>query len=87
VGASGPLQNNRGFRGAPSHKQGTHHIKIVTMAGERIEPHRSFDPRYGSFRIAEERQVDATLHDQSRIIRIERKRTFQVVFALRKSTV
>ena len=37
-----------GFRRAPSHKQSAYHIKIVTLAGERVEPRRSLDPRYGS---------------------------------------
>ena len=41
-------------------------------------------PRDGRLGIAPVRQVDATLHDQSRIVRIERQRALQVVVALRK---
>src|SRR5580700_10558084 len=76
------LQDNDRFGGTFSRKQGSHQVEIVMVAGEWIDPHRPFDPRYGRLRIAKEGQVDSALHDEARIVGIERQRSFQMVFAL-----
>jgi len=54
------------------------------MGGERVEPHCPLNPRYRGLRITQECQVDAALHDQARIIWIERQGALQMMLALCK---
>src|SRR5215470_18232165 len=66
------------------HEQCARQIEIVTMRGKRIDPHRSFDPRYGRLGIATERRIDPALHDKTWVVGIERPRSLQVVLAFSK---
>ena len=84
MGASGPLQHDDGIVRTLGHKQGANHIEVVAVGGERVEPHRSFNPWYSRPRIAQERQIDAALYDEARIIGVEHQRAFEMVFALGK---
>jgi hypothetical protein len=76
------LQDGHCLTGTLSHEQRADHVEIVTMGGERIEPHCPFDPRNSGFGLAQKSQVNTALHDKTRIIGIKRQRTFEMVFAL-----
>ena len=65
-----------------SHEQRANQIQVIAVGGERIEPHRPFDPRNSRLRITQKGEVNAALHDQTWIIGIKCQRTLQMVLAL-----
>src|SRR5271155_2810386 len=52
------------------------------MSGQGVEPHRLLDPRDRRSSLARERQVDAPLYDESRIVWIQREGALQMMVAL-----